>query len=105
MFFQYATPPLPILMPLSPRAQILSLAVTAAVVILGFTMASSLQAVGNFATAVMIVAVDAVLPFVVRAASSLERHHNSVGHEFSVMNKVCLLMFGVLCGVVWCCVV
>lgn len=70
---------------------------TAAVVILGFIVASSLQAVDNFATAVVIVAVDALLPIVVRAASSLERHHNSVGHEFSVMNKVCIWR-GLVCG-------
>lgn len=55
---------------------------------LGYLLATQLHSVGNGAVAVMIMALDAALPSLVRLCSSLERHHNCVAHELSFMNKV-----------------
>lgn len=56
--------------------------------VLGFLVASKLQAVGMVAVAVVITALDAALPSLVRLVCSLERHHNMVAHDLSLMNKV-----------------
>ena len=75
--------------------QLLTFALTVAVVVLAYVVARALQTVGLWATAVFITVVDVLLPSLVRLLCCLERHHNSVTHDLSVMNKVgrALLLF------------
>ena len=68
--------------------QLLTFALTAAVVVLAYVVAKALQAAGVWATAVFIVVMDVLLPSLVRLFCCLERHHNAVTHDLSVMNKV-----------------
>lgn len=55
---------------------------------LGYIVASKLVAVGLLPVALVITALDAALPSLVRVVCCLERHHNVVTHDLSVMNKV-----------------
>lgn len=66
----------------------LTFAFTIGVVVAAYLGAQELQAIGVIATAVFITAVDAVLPSLIRLICSLERHHNVVAHDLSLMNKV-----------------
>lgn len=71
--------------------QLLTFALTVAVVVLAYVVSRGLQTVGVWATAVFIAAVDVLLPSLVRLFCCLERHHNAVTHDLSVMNKVCFV--------------
>lgn len=71
----------------------MTFACTAALVLVGFVLASLLDdAFGMLGAALAITAVDAALPVLVRLISAMERHHNVVTHDLSFMNKVnCVL--------------
>lgn len=56
--------------------------------VLAYVVARALQTVGVWATAVLIAVVDVLLPSLVRLFCCLERHHNAVTHDLSIMNKV-----------------
>eukprot|EP00752_Nemacystus_decipiens_P005744 g5197.t1 len=71
-------------------AQLLTFALTLAVVVLAYVVARALQTVGVWATAVLIAVMDVLLPSLVRLFCCLERHHNAVTHDVSIMNKLTL---------------
>lgn len=77
------------LLPLGP-AKVVSLAVVAVVAAaMGYLLTWELQAVGYSTTSVVMMLAIAV---VVRSVCSLKKHHNSVGQECSIMNKVCVFV-------------
>lgn len=68
--------------------QILTFTLTAVILVLAYLLAAKLDPVGVIPVALVITALDAALPTLVRAISSLERHHSVVTHDLSFMNKV-----------------
>ncbi|CAM9767689.1 unnamed protein product, partial [Ectocarpus sp. 8 AP-2014] len=80
-------------------AQVLTFVLTTMIVIMSFLAARELEAVGVVATALVITVVDVVLPPLVRLICSVEKHHNSVSHDLSVMNKLTMARWANLAGI------
>ncbi|CBJ32197.1 conserved unknown protein [Ectocarpus siliculosus] len=80
-------------------AQVLTFVLTTMIVIISFLAARELEAIGVVATALVITVVDVVLPPLVRLICSVEKHHNSVSHDLSVMNKLTLARWANLAGI------
>ncbi|CAM9253148.1 unnamed protein product, partial [Laminaria digitata] len=80
-------------------AQILTFTLTAVILVLAYLLASKLDPVGVVPVALVITALDAALPSLVRAISSLERHHSVVTHDLSFMNKLTLARWTNLAGI------
>ena len=82
-------PPLLFLLVLLPPAlhdieKILTFTLTAVILVLAYLLTSKLDPVGVLPVALVITALDAALPTLVRAISSLERHHSVVTHDLSL---------------------
>ncbi|CAM9879053.1 unnamed protein product [Ectocarpus sp. 4 AP-2014] len=88
-------PPPPPPLPRDPPPFVL----TTVIVIISFVAARELETVGVIATALVITVVDVVLPPLVRLICSVEKHHNSVSHDLSVMNKLTLARWANLAGI------